>query len=446
MIDRAGADDVLQLAVDRGRVPMAIGALLVVDPGSRPSADAVRSTLLERAATVPRLGQRLVRTPPGAGRPVWVAAGATALAGLVDTVTVERGCPGPSAPARRHGRPRDDPAPHRPPALASPDAAAPDGRVAAIALVAHHVVADGMGGLAVLGALADGDASGGGRRRRRARHPRRPAPLPGWGELARDAWAVAAGRAACARGRRPAPGARRPEAASTSSACGVRGWPSGAACSDAPAPAAGWRSRPPTSPRCGPRPGRTARASTTSSSRPSPARWSSCWRAAASAWPSSSSRCRCRGGPGRGRVAGQRHRGGAGARAGGARCRRRASRRSSPSGRGCASPARGGSAAVLTPAFRGLAAVGAFQAFVDHQRLVHTFVTNVRGPAQRLSLAGAEVIAVVPVAVNPGNVAVSFDVLSYAGALGITLVCDPVLVPESAWLARRVTAGLTAAG
>jgi hypothetical protein len=109
-------------------------------------------------------------------------------------------------------------------------------------------------------------------------------------------------------------------------------------------------------------------------------------------------------------------------------------------------PARGGSAAVLTPVFRGLAAVGAFQAFVDHQRLVHTFVTNVRGPAHRMRVAGAEVVAVLPVAVNPGNVAVSFDVLSYAGTLAVTLVCDPGLVPESAWLADRVTAGLTASG
>ena len=101
---------------------------------------------------------------------------------------------------------------------------------------------------------------------------------------------------------------------------------------------------------------------------------------------------------------------------------------------------------MLTPVFRGLAAVGAFQAFIDHQRLVHTFVTNVRGPAHHLRVAGAEVTAVVPVAVNPGNVAVSFDVLSYAGTLVVTLVCDPVLVPESAWLADRVTAGLTASG
>jgi diacylglycerol O-acyltransferase / wax synthase len=107
-------------------------------------------------------------------------------------------------------------------------------------------------------------------------------------------------------------------------------------------------------------------------------------------------------------------------------------------------PGRGGSAAVLTPVFRGLASVGAFQAFVDHQRLVHTFVTNVRGPARRMRVAGAEVVAMVPVAVNPGNVAVSFDVLSYAGTLVVTLVCDPALVPESAWLAERVSAGLTA--
>ena len=54
---------------------MAIGALLVLDPAARPAADAVRSTLLERAAAVPRLGQRLARTPPGAGRPVWVEVG-----------------------------------------------------------------------------------------------------------------------------------------------------------------------------------------------------------------------------------------------------------------------------------------------------------------------------------------------------------------------------------
>ena len=107
-------------------------------------------------------------------------------------------------------------------------------------------------------------------------------------------------------------------------------------------------------------------------------------------------------------------------------------------------PGRGSSSAVLTPAFRALAGLGAFQVFIDHQRLVHTFVTNVRGPAERLAIGGCEVSVVVPLALNPGNVAVSFDVLSYAGTLGVALVCDPVLVPESAWLADRLREELAA--
>ena len=50
VIDRAGADDVLQLAVDRGRVPMAIGALHVLDPDSRPAADDVRARVASFAS------------------------------------------------------------------------------------------------------------------------------------------------------------------------------------------------------------------------------------------------------------------------------------------------------------------------------------------------------------------------------------------------------------
>lgn len=57
--------------------------------------------------------------------------------------------------------------------------------------------------------------------------------------------------------------------------------------------------------------------------------------------------------------------------------------------------------------FRVLGAVGLFRLSVDHQRLVHTFETNLRGPAEPVSLAGCTVRAIVPAAVNPGNVAVS---------------------------------------
>jgi WS/DGAT/MGAT family acyltransferase len=91
---------------------------------------------------------------------------------------------------------------------------------------------------------------------------------------------------------------------------------------------------------------------------------------------------------------------------------------------------RGSSAGPLGLAFRSLAAVGAFKAMIEHQRLVHTFVTNVRGPAEALSLAGHRVTSVVPIAITPGNVGVSFDILSYAGTLVLTVVADPGVVPE----------------
>ena len=91
---------------------------------------------------------------------------------------------------------------------------------------------------------------------------------------------------------------------------------------------------------------------------------------------------------------------------------------------------RGRSALPLGATFRALAALGWFRWFIEHQRLVHTFETNVRGPARRLRIAGHDVSAVLPVAVNPGNVGASFAVLSYAGELAVTVIRDPRVVPD----------------
>jgi hypothetical protein len=91
---------------------------------------------------------------------------------------------------------------------------------------------------------------------------------------------------------------------------------------------------------------------------------------------------------------------------------------------------RGASSGPLGVAFRALAHLGAFQLFIDHQRLIHTFVTNVRGPAVPWHVAGHRVTSVVPLAITPGNVGVSFDILSYAGQLVVTLVADPAVVPD----------------
>src|SRR4029078_6279749 len=81
--------------------------------------------------------------------------------------------------------------------------------------------------------------------------------------------------------------------------------------------------------------------------------------------------------------------------------------------------------------------------FVDHQHLVDTFETNLRGPVKPLYLAGRQVRAILPIAVNPGNVGVSFDVLSYAGTLGITVVSDPDSVPDLTLLTRLLASTLT---
>lgn len=93
--------------------------------------------------------------------------------------------------------------------------------------------------------------------------------------------------------------------------------------------------------------------------------------------------------------------------------------------------------------FRALGALGLFQIFIDHQRLVHTFVTNVRGPAQRTRFAGHPISAVIPVAVTPGNVGVCFDILSYAGRLVVTVVADPELIPQQHLLTSLLADELT---
>ncbi len=103
---------------------------------------------------------------------------------------------------------------------------------------------------------------------------------------------------------------------------------------------------------------------------------------------------------------------------------------------------RGRSALLLGVAFRRLAALGRFRWFVEHQRLVHTFETNVRGPAGRLRIAGHEVSSLLPVAVNPGNIGASFAVLSYAGELAVTVVTDPDVVPDADALVALLQAEL----
>jgi WS/DGAT/MGAT family acyltransferase len=92
---------------------------------------------------------------------------------------------------------------------------------------------------------------------------------------------------------------------------------------------------------------------------------------------------------------------------------------------------RGASAALLVPVFLLLARLGMLAWFVNRQRIVSTFVTNLHGPRQRLAIGGAPVQSITVIPITTGNVTVTFGVLSYAGTLRITIVSDPACVPDA---------------
>jgi diacylglycerol O-acyltransferase / wax synthase len=77
-----------------------------------------------------------------------------------------------------------------------------------------------------------------------------------------------------------------------------------------------------------------------------------------------------------------------------------------------------------------LAALGLAQPFARHQRLVHTFVTNVPGPRETLSLLGARIEAVLPLVGLAGNVTVLFAALSYRGRFDVAVVADAAACPD----------------
>ncbi|TSA78448.1 DUF1298 domain-containing protein, partial [Deinococcus detaillensis] len=90
----------------------------------------------------------------------------------------------------------------------------------------------------------------------------------------------------------------------------------------------------------------------------------------------------------------------------------------------------GASNALLRPVFQLLSQLGLYQRFIDHQRLIHTFVTNLAGPQLPVHLGGHPILKIIPLATASGNVTVSFAVLSYVGTLTITLIADPETCPD----------------
>jgi WS/DGAT/MGAT family acyltransferase len=87
--------------------------------------------------------------------------------------------------------------------------------------------------------------------------------------------------------------------------------------------------------------------------------------------------------------------------------------------------------AILGGLFRLLARLGGYHFYMNHQRRLHTLATHVRGPVEPVTLGARKVTGAIPVAVaESGNMTVSFEVLSYAGVLTITGIVDPDHGPD----------------
>lgn len=82
------------------------------------------------------------------------------------------------------------------------------------------------------------------------------------------------------------------------------------------------------------------------------------------------------------------------------------------------------------PLMRGHLGAQAMKVLSRHQRLVGMFVTNVRGPRTRLSLAGAEMVAAWPLTVVAGNVRIAVAAMTYGDRLSVTVVADAASTPD----------------
>ncbi|MFJ8962498.1 wax ester/triacylglycerol synthase domain-containing protein [Lentzea sp. NPDC102401] len=391
MIDRTSSDDVVSLASG-----MQVGAVVVLerDPGD------VEALLADRVRTVPRLRRRLIRTPFGCGRPVWVDDAGFDISRHVHRVL----CPAPgdeSALLDIASSLVTRPLPRSSPLWsATLVTGLAEDRVALI-LVFHHVLSDGIGGLAVLTNLVDGAPS--------AELAPFPVPPPSRRRLAKDAWAARLRppeRASFARPRWPSLGARcslnrptGPRRQQTIARTSVHRLHTAAhrcggtvndalltAVTGALGTVLNGRGDHvdelvvsiPVSTR---RSTTAAHLGNSTGVMPVPLptggdHWSRLTRIAAIT---------------------------------------RSHKKTVTS---------------VAPIFRTLKVLGVADWFMNHQRMVHTVVTNVHGPDQPMRLGGVPVVSLVPLSATTGNVTVAFAALSYADAFTITVVADPDRVPD----------------
>jgi diacylglycerol O-acyltransferase / wax synthase len=415
-IERASANDLMERATDAGPAPMQVGAVLVLGPSDQLTSAAVTDGVDRRSRAIPRLRQVLVDAPFGCGRAYWADDEDFAIEHHVRTIA----CPAPGDEAALLALASDLLIERLPTDRPLWSVTLVTGLVeggSALVTVFHHVLADGIGGLAVLAGLVDGAAED--------LPVPAPSPPPCWTRLLVDATrtrlhavtrlptGVRRVRAALAEFRR----ADTPKAARTSlnRPTGPRralatarvdlapvldlAHQHGATVNDVLLTAVAGALRA-TLVRRGeaevpefvisvPVSGRRATGATELgndvSVRP----------VAVPALGDPLDRL-------------------------GETARRRPPRDEPPVD----------TAVLMDPALRLLAALRLLHWLTDHQRMVNGFVSNLRGPGERLAFLGAEVREVIPVSGTAGNVTVAFAALSYAGTLRITLIADPDACPD----------------
>ena len=432
-VERASAADLALLAMEAGgAVPEHLGAVFVLDAGRGFDVASAQRVLADRIRAVPRLRQRLVRAPYGCGRPVWLDDPGFDPARHVRLQT---------CPARGDGQALLDvaatvlgePLPRSRPLWAAVFVhGLVDGRVGLV-LVLHHVLADGIDGLAMLGRLVDGAEPG----------PTRmfPQPAPARRRLAAEAFRsrlrslgrIGAGARALRTMVTGGSGVPVPRAVDCSilHVTGTRRRFVAVGAELAPLRAAGRRH------------GGTVndvlltavggalhtllerrgeqveafRVAVMVAGR----------RAASADAPGNQAVPLVVDVPGTGTPAKRLER-----VSGAVRAARESTTDRSP-------------VAVPPTLLQLLATVGLYRLYLRHQRRLHTLVSNVHGPDRSLTFAGAPVTALIPVSVaEAGNLTVNIIALSYAGTFTVTISADPDSVPDLPILAAALQAELDA--
>jgi WS/DGAT/MGAT family acyltransferase len=401
----------MQLASDLPGSPMQVTAILVLGASQAVDLTAVREAIDHRIRAVPRLRQRLIRAPFGGGRPVWADDPDFDIRDHVNAVD----CPAPGdesavlevvAGTLTRRLPRN-----RPLWSATLITSLSGGRTALV-VTCHHVLADGLGGLAVLIRLVDGAST--------TPDTDFPRPSPGRRALALDA----AGTRLRAVSHLPAKARQLRSAVAELTTGGVAGPPR----SSLNRPIGAHRSL------------AVARTDLASVQRVAHAHGTTVNDIVVTAVTGALHTVLRQRGENLDRfvisvpVSGRRS---VGARhlgnevgvmtvpvtvTGALDERLAAIARNTRLRRPATASA---SAALLGPVFRTLARLGAYRWFVNRQHLVSTMVTNLRGPDVHLSFLAAPITEIIPVTPISGNVTVAFAVLSYAGTLVITVTADP---------------------